>query len=43
MTALTSFVTYAWPAETRPGGCSLTRSFGTIHDTAGSLPACAAL
>src|SRR5919202_4506013 len=41
--ALTSFVTYVWPALTRPGGCSLTEPVGLIHDTAGSVPVRAAL
>src|SRR4029079_1668612 len=41
--ALTSFVTYAWPAVTRPGGCSLTDPVGLIQETAGSLPVFAAL
>src|SRR5689334_25031018 len=41
--ALTSFVTYAWPALTSPGGCSETEPVGLIHDTAGSVPALAAL
>ena len=43
MTALISVVTYAWPADTRPGGCSLTFCAGVIHDTAGSFPAFAAV
>ena len=38
MTVFTSLVTYAWPTDTRLGGCSLTPSFGTIHETAGSVP-----
>src|SRR4051812_22740047 len=42
MIALITLVTYAWPAVTFDGGCSLTRSFGITHDTAGSLPSLAA-
>ena len=38
MIALTTFVTYAWPADTSPGGCSLTAPFGLIQETAGSVP-----
>ncbi len=39
MIVLISVVTYAWPADTRPGGWSLTLPVGTIHETAGSFPA----
>jgi len=39
ITALTRLVTYAWPAEVAPGGCSLTAPDGTTHDTAGRSPA----
>src|SRR5262245_15141852 len=41
--ALTSFVTYAWPALTSPGGCSETEPVGLIHETAGRVPLRAAL
>src|SRR5262245_27421473 len=41
--ALTSFVTYAWPALTSPGGCSETEPVGLIHETAGRVPVFAAL
>src|SRR5918912_390042 len=41
--AFTRFVTYDSPAVTSPGGCSLTAPVGLIHETAGSLPAFAAL
>jgi hypothetical protein len=43
ITALTRLVTYDWPKLTGPGGCSLTAPDGAIHDTAGKLPALAAL
>ena len=43
MIALTTFVTYAWPVDTSPGGCSLTAPFGVIHETAGSVPFFAAV
>ena len=43
MIELISPVTYDWPAETRPGGCSLTACAGEIHETAGRVPSCAAL
>ena len=43
MIALISVVTYACPADTSPGGCSLTLPDGAIHDTAGSVPLFAAL
>src|SRR4051812_10273867 len=42
MIALTTLVTYAWPAVTLDGGCSLTRSLGITHETAGSRPVLAA-
>src|SRR5436305_14861134 len=42
MIALTRPVAYAWPTDTRAGGCSLTAGAGTIHDTAGSFPVRAA-
>ena len=31
-------VTYDWPADTSPGGCSLTAPFGVTHETAGRAP-----
>src|SRR5437867_115906 len=43
MIAFTSVVTYACPAETSPGGCSLTFPVGAIQDTDGSVPLRAAL
>src|SRR6187455_2806351 len=43
MIAFTSVVTYAWPADTSPVGCSLTFPVGTIHETAGSVPLRAAV
>src|SRR3954451_17397926 len=43
ITALTRIVTHSCPALTRAGGCSLTRLFGTIQETFGSLPRRAAL
>jgi hypothetical protein len=43
MTAFTSFVTYASRDETRLGGCTLTRSFGATHATAGNSPRRAAV
>ena len=43
MIALTSPVTYAWPALTRPGGCSDTVPFGLIQETAGRVPFLAAV
>src|SRR5258708_2445845 len=43
MIALISPVTYVWPALTSEGGCSETLPFGSIHDTAGSVPFCAAV
>ena len=42
MIASISPVTYVCPALTRAGGCSETWWLGTIHDSAGSLPAFAA-
>ena len=41
MAAFTILVTHAWPSAMEAGGCSLFRSFGTIHDTAGSVPSAA--
>ena len=43
ITALTRLVTYDCPKLTGPGGCSLTAPDGATHDTAGRLPALAAL
>src|SRR5437762_2824175 len=39
MRALTSPVTYAWPARIEEGGCSLCASSGTTQATEGSVPA----
>ena len=43
MTASTRRVAQYWPSLTRAGGCSLSCWFGTTHDTAGSVPAAAAV
>ena len=42
ITALTSFVTHAWPFEMESGGCSLSPKLGTTHDTEGRVPLAAA-
>src|SRR5262249_62367727 len=41
MTALMIRVTNAWPVLTFAGGCSLSWTLGTIHDTCGRAPALA--
>src|SRR5579871_2894399 len=43
MIELISPVTYACPLGTLLGGCSLSLSPGTIHDTAGSESVCSAV
>src|SRR4026208_1591379 len=42
ITALTRLVTHSWPRAIESGGCSLTPSVGTIHETAGNVPFAAA-
>ena len=42
MTESIRLVTHAWPALIDAAGCSLFAKFGVIHETAGSVPACAA-
>ena len=39
--AFTILVTHVCPSAMEAGGCSLFRSFGTIHVTAGSVPSAA--
>ena len=43
MTAFTKLVTYACPSLVVEGGCSLLSPDGITHDTAGNVPAFAAL
>lgn len=43
MIAFTRPVTYVCPALTSAVGCSDTLPFGSIHDTAGSVPSFAAV